>query len=281
MRAGVAMSCISPARPREKAAPGLVRPALRTHQKTVRNRPTFFKDSKPAAGRRIYRGHSMQDPLFGNKVAAAVLTALILIFGLPQLTKALTGGGHHGGGHGGELHLAYGGDIELETSAGPAEEAPKVDLGTLLANASVAAGERRAALCKSCHTFEEGGANGTGPNLWGIVNHPVAGHAGFNYSGALKEAGGVWSYDRLDAFLKNSQEYIPGTAMVQRFAKDEQRADLLAYLGSLSSDPVPYPAPAPVAEAPAADEHGAEDGDQAGHAEEAPAEEEHAEDGAH
>jgi cytochrome c len=196
----------------------------------------------------------MQDPLFSNKIAAAVLTALLLIFGLPQLTAALFGGGHHGGE--GELHLAYGGDLELDTGGGAAaEEAPKADLGTLLAGASAAGGERRAALCKSCHTFDQGGANGTGPNLWGVVGRAVASHAGFNYTNALKGAGGDWTYERLDQYLKNSQEYVPGTAMVQRFPKDEQRADILAYLATLSDSPVPFPAPtaAPETEANAGD----------------------------
>jgi cytochrome c len=207
----------------------------------------------------------MQDPLLGNKIAGAALAALLLIFGLPQLTAALTGsGGHHGGGHGGELHLAYGGDIELETTA-PKEEAPVADLGTLLANASISGGERRAALCKSCHTFEQGGADGTGPNLWNVVNRPLASESGFNYSGALKAAGGVWSYDRLDQFLTNSAGYIPGTSMAQRFARPEQRADILAYLSTLAANPAPFPAPAApaesaeddTAEAPAAaEEHG-------------------------
>lgn len=187
----------------------------------------------------------MKDPLLGNKIAAAALSALLLIFGLPQLTKAIFGGGHHGK-PGGELHLAYGGDIELASAGASAEVEAPVDLGTLMAAASVSGGERRAALCKSCHTFEEGGATGTGPNLWDIVNRPVAGLAGFNFSSALQEAGGVWTYERLDAYLRNSQEYIPGTAMVQRFPRDAQRADILAYLGSLSANPVAYPEPAVV-----------------------------------
>ncbi len=184
----------------------------------------------------------MQDPLFTNKIAAAGLAALLLIFGLPQLTAAVLGGGHHGG-HGEELHLAYC-CVELETAAatGGEEEAP-YDLGALLASASASGGERRAALCQSCHTFEQGGANGTGPNLWNVVGRPVAGVSGFNYSGALQEAGGDWTYERLDAYLRNSQEYIPGTAMVQRFPRDNQRADILAYLGSLSTNPEPFPAP--------------------------------------
>lgn len=186
----------------------------------------------------------MQDPLFTNKLAAAGLAALLLIFGLPQLTAALLGGGeHHGGGHAEELHLAYCCvELETATAAGGEEEAP-YDLGALLANASASGGERRAALCQSCHTFEQGGANGTGPNLWNVVGRPVASEGGFNYSSALQAIGGEWTYDRLDAYLRNSQEYVPGTAMVQRFPRDAQRADILAYLGSLSANPEPFPAP--------------------------------------
>lgn len=197
------------------------------------------------------QGDSNKDPLLSNKIAGAVLAALLLVFGLPQLTAAIYGGGGHHGGAAEELHLAYC-CVELETApASAADEAPK-DLGTLLASASASAGERRAALCKSCHTFDEGGAQGTGPNLWNVVERPVASVAGFNYSPALKEFGGVWSYERLDEYINNSQDYIPGTAMVQRFARDDQRADILAYLRSLSDDPVDFPPPveAPAEETP-------------------------------
>ena len=188
----------------------------------------------------------MNDPLFFNKFAAAVLTALLMFFGLPQLADALLGGGHHGGGHGKELHLAY--PIDYQVDVNPGDAPVKMDLGTLMASATMTVGERRAALCKSCHTFEEGGANGTGPNLWNIVGRQVATVPGFNYSSALKEFGGVWTYERLDGYLANSQGYVPGTAMVQRFPKDDQRADILAYLGSLSASPLPFPEPAPPAD---------------------------------
>ncbi|MEL6370540.1 MAG: c-type cytochrome [Pseudomonadota bacterium] len=187
----------------------------------------------------------MNDPLFGNKLAAAILTALLLFFGLPQLANALLGGGHHGGGHEGENPFA-GYPVEIELAAGGGEKKKELDLGTLLASASPQAGERRAALCVSCHSLNKNGGNGTGPALWDVVGRDVAGVAGFGYSGALKGAGGEWSYERLDQYLRNSQDYIPGTAMVQRFPKAEQRADILAFLGTLSEDPVPFPAPAPV-----------------------------------
>ncbi len=192
----------------------------------------------------------MQDPMFFNKLAAAGLIALLLFFGLPQLATALRGG-HHGASAHGEAAAAHPFPqypIEYATTAAGGEQAAPVDFAVLLAAADPKAGERRVALCKSCHTLEKGGANGTGPNLWGVVGREVAAHAGFNYTGALKAAGGEWSFDRLNLYIENSQGYIPGTAMVQRFPKAEQRADLLAYLQTLSDSPVPLPTPAPPAE---------------------------------
>ncbi|NWG93045.1 MAG: c-type cytochrome [Parvularculaceae bacterium] len=215
----------------------------------------------------------MQDPMFFNKIAGATLAALLLFFGLPHLATALTGGGHHAGKHeeGAHPFPQYPIAFATEGGAGGGEAAP-VDFATLLANADPKAGERRAALCKSCHTLEKGGANGTGPNLWGTVGAPVAGHAGFNYTPALKAAGGEWTFERLSAFLENSQSYIPGTAMVQRFPKAEQRAELLAYLNTLSDNPLPLPTPAPANAAPAEETPAAPEGAAATPASDAPAE---------
>jgi len=183
----------------------------------------------------------MNDPLFFNKLAGAGLSALLIFFGLPQLASALRGG-HHGG-HQPEGHPfpQYPVAFATETAS---EAAPKADFATLLAGADTAAGERKAALCKSCHTLDKGGANGTGPNLWGVVGRGVASHAGFKYSGALQSAGGAWSFDRLQAYLENSQAYIPGTAMIQKFPNPEHRAQIVAYLNTLSDAPLPLPAPA-------------------------------------
>jgi cytochrome c len=192
-----------------------------------------------------------KDPLFGNKVAAAGLVALLLIFGIPQLVGALFGGSH-GGGHGDKIHLAYPIDYEAESAAGGEAAGPKKDLGTLLAEAKPEAGERRVALCKSCHTLDKGGANLQGPNLFGTVGRTVASHGGFNYSAALKGHGGSWDFASLDKFIENSQGYIPGTAMNQHVAKPEHRAEILVYLNTLSDAPLALPAPAaPAAEAAA------------------------------
>ncbi|GGD12079.1 c-type cytochrome [Aquisalinus flavus] len=208
----------------------------------------------------------MKDELFFNKFAAAGLTVALMFFGLPILVNVFYGGGHHGSAAHDEeidesnpLGLAY--PIEFTLEGGPAVEEAEVDLGTLLANANPAAGERAIAICLACHTFEQGGANGTGPNLWGIVGADIAAHAGFSYSGALSALEGTWTYEKLDAYLENSQGYVPGTQMVQRIGKEDRRADILAYLATLTSgEPVPFPEPAP-AEAPAEDMAEAEGAD--------------------
>jgi cytochrome c len=191
----------------------------------------------------------MKDPLFFNKLAFAALSALLIFFGLPQIASALRGG-HHGGHHAeGHPFPQYPVAFVTEGASG-GEASPAADFAALLASADPAGGERRAALCKSCHSFEKGGANGTGPNLYGVVGRAVASVSGFNYSQALKEAGGAWDFERLQAYLENSQTYIPGTAMVQKFPNPEHRAQIVAYLNTLSDSPLPLPAPAaPAAEA--------------------------------
>lgn len=197
----------------------------------------------------------MKDELFFNKFAAAGLTVALMFFGLPILVNTFYGGGgHHGPAAHEEEHdeanplgLAY--PIEFTLEGGGAAEVVEVDLGTMMAEASPAAGERAIAVCQACHSFEQGGANGTGPNLWGIVGADIASHAGYSYTGALSAMEGTWTYEKLDAFLENSQAYVPGTQMAQRIGKDDKRADILAYLSTLTSgEPMPFPEPAPAAE---------------------------------
>lgn len=140
--------------------------------------------------------------------------------------------------------------VEEEGGAGAAAELP---LPNLLAKADVKAGEALFAKCKACHTAEQGGANGIGPNLYGVVGEAVAaGRGGFAFSDALKAKGGKWDFESLDAWLKNPKAYADGTKMsFAGLPKAEDRANVIVYLNSLGSN-LPLPAPVEVPAAGAA-----------------------------
>jgi len=125
------------------------------------------------------------------------------------------------------------------TKAGEAEPQP---LGVLLDTAQVDAGKKMARKCAACHSFDQGGKNKVGPNLWGILGTDRAKVAGYNYSSAMTDAGGQWGYKELDHFLADPKGAINGTKMT--FAgvkKGGDRAAVIVYLRSLSESPLPLP----------------------------------------
>ena len=136
--------------------------------------------------------------------------------------------------------------------AAPAEEALP-DFATAIPAADVAAGEASAATCGVCHTFTKGGADGIGPNLYGVVGRAKAGHPGFAFSPALQTKGGEWSYADLFRFLRAPAVFAPGTKMA--FAgvpRTQERLNLIAFLRSQADSPAPLPPPQPAAPAEAA-----------------------------
>jgi cytochrome c len=175
-----------------------------------------------------------------NKIAGAVLATALVVFGLKELSGVV----YHT-----SVPEKPGFLIEVaeasSTAETPADAGPTVSLGTLLASADASKGAATAKACMACHSFEKGGANKTGPNLWDVVERPIASHEGFAYSEGIKgHSADKWSYDNLNAFILGPKNYIKGTKMgYAGLKKDADRANVIAYLASLSDAPKPFPAP--------------------------------------
>lgn len=145
-------------------------------------------------------------------------------------------------------------EVELE-SAGGGSSAPAgpPDFGVIFADAVqveelIARGERVAAQCGACHTFQAGGPNGIGPNLNNAFGRAVASHAGYAYSEAMAAHGGAWGYLALNDYLRSPARDIPGNKMAfAGLRNDQDRVAMIAYLRSISPNTVALPAPLPVA----------------------------------
>jgi cytochrome c len=175
-----------------------------------------------------------------NKISGAVLGTALMVFALKEVSGAV----YHAEA---PSHEKPGFHIEVAEApeAGGGEVEAAKPIGVLLAAADATKGATEAKACAACHKFEQGAANGTGPALWDVVERPIGTAPGFSYSEGVKgKAGEAWTYDNLNTFLKNPKGFIKGTKMTYGGLKnDEKRANLIAYLASLSASPKPFPAP--------------------------------------
>jgi cytochrome c len=134
--------------------------------------------------------------------------------------------------------------VPEKKDGGPAKPAePEKPIAVLLAAASVEKGQVAAKKCAACHTFEKAGANKVGPSLWGVVGAKHAHVASFDYSAAMKgKSGEEWTFEALNAYLKNPKAAIPGNKMAfAGIPRDSERADLINYLRTLADNPLPLP----------------------------------------
>jgi cytochrome c len=139
----------------------------------------------------------------------------------------------------GEMHPALAAlmpEVDVAEAASGGGAAAEVDVAAVLLAGDPTIGQRVSNKCKACHTFEQGGANRVGPNLWGVYGAKVAHLDTYSYSSALaqkREAGDLWNDDNLYVFLGNPRDYAPGTKMVLQIRKPDERAHLIAYLKTL------------------------------------------------
>ena len=126
-----------------------------------------------------------------------------------------------------------------EHGARPGEIAP---IAQLLVSANIAKGEKEAEVCLRCHPVDPETTGLIGSHFWNLVGRPRNSVPGFDYSPALAGLEGNWTYEALNAFIARPTEVHPGTRMdFAGIAEPERRADLIAFLRTLSDDPIPLP----------------------------------------
>ena len=141
--------------------------------------------------------------------------------------------------------------VEGAAEAGEGGGAAEVPIATLLASADVAKGAEVFKKCSACHSVNQGGASGIGPNLYASVGKPHGHVAGFAYSDALKAVPGNWTFDALNAWLTSPRKYAPGTKMTfAGLSNPQDRANVIAYLNAQGSN-LPFPPPPAAGEAAA------------------------------
>jgi cytochrome c len=136
--------------------------------------------------------------------------------------------------------------VQEEGAGAAAAEQP---IETYLAKADPAKGQQVFNKCMACHNADKGGANQTGPNLWGVLGSPIGQGRGFAFSDALSKKGGTWNWDNLSQWLTSPRAFAPGTKMTfAGLSNPQDRADVEAFLNSRSDSPQPLPkAPPPAA----------------------------------
>lgn len=174
-----------------------------------------------------------------NKVMMAILIALILSLLSGIIAEKLVS----------PKKLAHNSfvveGVEEESSVSSAQKDDVIEPVTvLMASANIENGQKLAKQCLQCHSFEKGGANKIGPNLWNVVGNKHGHLEGYAYSSALLAKEGKWDYENLNHFLYKPKVYIPGTKMsFVGIKKAKDRADVIAYLRTLSDSPIALPTP--------------------------------------
>lgn len=177
-----------------------------------------------------------------NKIFAAILVAGIIAMLSGFVAEKLT-----------KPHKLKEDAFPVEALEGSADGAVKEKLAepilAMLADADIARGQKISKACAACHSFDKGGANGVGPNMWNVVGAKKQSKSGFTYSGVLNANGEeYWTYEALNKFLWKPKKYAPGTKMSYiGLKKPEDRAAIIAWMRTLAPSQKPLPSSAQIA----------------------------------
>jgi len=176
-----------------------------------------------------------------NKILASIFVAVIVVSLISILGEAIINEKNNQ-----QVENAYFIDIsEMEANnlvTNTQNEELSEQISMFLTSASFEKGEKLFKKCSACHSYEKGGVNKVGPNLWNIINRPKATVQGFTYSKVLAESRGSWGYEELSQFLYKPKEYLKGTKMnFSGLKKAQDRADLLLFLREQADSPADLP----------------------------------------
>ncbi len=172
-----------------------------------------------------------------NTVAGCLLASALFAMVVGKVSNAVVAPHHLE-----KPAIAVAAEAPTPTGGAPAaqELAP---IGPKLASANVEHGkELFQKLCFTCHTIDKGGANKVGPNQWNLIGRKKGSEQGFSYSSAMEKMGGEWTYEDVNKMIFKPQAFVKGTKMAfAGLPKEQDRADVIAYLRTMNDNPPPLP----------------------------------------
>ena len=171
-----------------------------------------------------------------NKIIAAVLVTVLIVFGIGKISDII-------------FHVeapnvpGYKVEVKLaSSSSADSSSESQIDIAALLSMGDIEHGEKVFKKCAACHSIKKDGGNKIGPKLWSVMFRPVASVADYKYSKALSEYKKEWSWEEMNGFLIKPSKWIKGNKMgFAGLKKDEDRASVILYLNQNSDNPKTLP----------------------------------------
>jgi len=171
-----------------------------------------------------------------NKIIAAVLITVLLIFGIGKVADVV-------------FHVkkpnVQGYKVEVKVGSATSTQASpenQIDISALLALGAVNEGKKIFKKCAACHSINQDGGNKIGPALYAVVGRAVGSVSDYKYSKALASYGKEWTFEELNGFLLKPSKWIKGNKMgFAGLKKDKERASVILYLNENSDSPLQLP----------------------------------------